>query len=572
MAEVHWPTPPGPPFTRGGKEKRLLRIAVGHKRNAQPGAASAIHFRPAPHRHGPSLAQATLIVIAAGLLWRTVRYALAFPLWSDEAYVGINLLTRDLAGLARPLEYFQIAPPGFLCAEWLAIHLFGTSERALRLVPSLAGVASLLFFWRFCGAVTSRRTALLAVAAMAASFYPVRHSTEVKPYAIDLLVSLLLITTGWAAARDIRSCRAWVALIAASSVGVWYSYTALFPAAGVAVFLAARLVHERSSRLWGRWLLYVLLTALNWGIVFAAFGHPQASAASAVSAKGDTWNNAYPPLAEPWRLPWRVLDVHTGNILAYPYGGNNFGSTLTTIVVIAGCVRMYRRRVRRPLLFLLPSPLAVAILAAALHRYPYGTSTRVTLYMAPTFCLLIGEGIMGFLQLRRWTRRGPLVVGGVLGTTALLCIASNVISPYKAYDDILHRSLVRWLVARTAPEDEWIVFNGARRPPAVKGVMVMPWLQRVAEARFYLLNEARVPLRWELDPQTIAPRVGGKVWLIVQNHGDPGYFPAARLASYERTLAERLGPARTKACFHLPRGETWSITCLSPIRRYRKSE
>ena len=64
-----------------------------------------------------------------------MRYALAFPLWGDEAYVAINLLTRDLAGLARPLEYFQIAPPGFLWIEWLAIHAFGTGERALPLFP-----------------------------------------------------------------------------------------------------------------------------------------------------------------------------------------------------------------------------------------------------------------------------------------------------------------------------------------------------------------------------------------------------------------------------------------------------
>ncbi len=99
-------------------------------------------------------------------------------------------------------------------------------------------------------------------------------------------------------------------------------------------------------------------------------------------------------------------------MVAYPYGGNNFGSTLTTILIVAGCIRMWRHRVRRPLLLLLLSPLPVAMLAAALHRYPYGTSTRVMLYMAPAFCLLIGEGIMAFLQLRHRVRHGPLAVGG----------------------------------------------------------------------------------------------------------------------------------------------------------------
>ena len=56
-------------------------------------------------RKWPTLPHATLIAVGSGLVWRTVRYALAFPLWGDEAYVAINLITRDFAGLARPLEY-----------------------------------------------------------------------------------------------------------------------------------------------------------------------------------------------------------------------------------------------------------------------------------------------------------------------------------------------------------------------------------------------------------------------------------------------------------------------------------
>ena len=487
-----------------------------------------------------------------------MRYALAFPLWGDEAFVAVNFLTRDFAGLARPLEYFQIVPPGFLWAEWLAVSLFGTGERALRLVPYLAGVASLLLFWRFCREVATRRTVLLAVAMLAASFYPVRHSTEVKPYAIDLLVSLALLSTGWATGRDIRSSRAWLALFGVTIVGVWCSYAAVFPAASVALFLGARVFRERSKRLAALWVTYGLLLTLSWGIVFVTFADPQARAAEFLPYL-ETWKDAFPPLAEPWRLPWWLLDVHTGNMLAYPYGGNNFGSTLTTILVVAGCIRMGRRRARRPLLFLLLGALPVALVAAALHRYPYGTSTRIMLYMAPAFCLLIGEGIMALLQLRHCTSRGPLIVGGVLAIVPLICTAFNVATPYKAYDDVLHRSLARWVAARSAPGDQWVVFNGASPPPLVKDLMVMPWLQRVAEARFYLLNYAPVPLRWEPDPETVVPNPGGKIWLIIQNHGDQAYFPADRLAAYQRAFDERLGPPRTTTRFDLPRDENWSI-------------
>jgi hypothetical protein len=199
------------------------------------------------------------------------------------------------------------------------------------------------------------------------------------------------------------------------------------------------------------------------------------------------------------------------------------------------------------------------MLAAALHRYPYGTSTRVMLYMAPAFCLLIGEGIMAFLALRHWVRHGPLVVGGSLAVVALVCMAFNVFSPYKAYDDVLHRSLVRWVTARTAPGDEWVVFNGASPLPLVKGLMVMPWVQRVGEARFYLMKDAPVPLRWEPDPETIVPLPGATVWLIVQNHGDAEFFPHSRLATYQHAVDARLGPPGVTTFFRLPRNETWAI-------------
>jgi hypothetical protein len=143
---------------------------------------------------------------------------------------------------------------------------------------------------------------------------------------------------------------------------------------------------------------------------------------------------------------------------------------------------------------------------------------------------------------------------------ALTCTAFNVASPYKAYDDVLHRSVARWIAAQTAPGDQWIVFNGASPPPPVKDLMVMPWLQRVGEAHFYLLKYAPVPVRWEPAPQSIAPKFGGKIWLIVQNHGDADYLPADRLCAYQRAVDERLGQPQTKTRFALPHEESWSIS------------
>ncbi len=516
-----------------------------------------------------SIALWTGLAFAAGLLWRVVRFALAFPLWGDEAYVAVNLITRDLAGLAQPLEYFQIAPPAFLLTEWLAVWALGAGELSLRLFPFLAGVVSLGLFWRFCRTTTTRRTTLLAVAILAASFYPVRHSTEVKPYAIDMLVALLLLAAAWKTERTPQSWRPWLVLSAVAAVGVWFSYAAALSAFGASIFLARHVVRRHSLAVMARFSLYALSLALSWSVMFVTFARPQSLAADFLPDL-ETWKNAFPPLGEPWKLPTWLIDVHTGNMLAYPYGANNFGSALSTCLVISGIIRMASRPARRPLLALLLSPLPPALAAAALGAYPYGTSARVMLYMAPAFCLLIAEGIMLIFARARQTARGPIAVAAVLTVVALVCMAANIAAPYKAYDDLLHRAVAQRLNERSRPGDQWIVFNGATPPPRVPNLMVLPLLQRVGEAHYYLLKYAPVPVRWEPNPESIVPGQANRFWLIVQNHGDTNYFPVDRLAEFRRTLEARLGPAEETMHFDLPRGETWSIALYHPARaQYR---
>ena len=60
----------------------------------------------------------------------------------------MNVLDRDYRSLMRPLEYYQTLPVGFM---WLArgvTEWFGVSERPLRLIAYLAGMGSLIVFWR----------------------------------------------------------------------------------------------------------------------------------------------------------------------------------------------------------------------------------------------------------------------------------------------------------------------------------------------------------------------------------------------------------------------------------------
>jgi hypothetical protein len=505
----------------------------------------------------------TLVVLALGLLWRGVRYVLDFPLWGDEAFVAVTLLERDFAGLSRPPEFFQIVPPGFLWGEWLAVRWLGPGEWALRLVPFLAGVASLLLFWRFCLEATTRRSTLVAVAILAASFYPVRHATEVKPYATDLLVSMVLTSMGWSTYRRIGSPPRWLGSIAAAVIGVWCSYPAVFPAGAVAILLGVRAFQEPARPPKWLWSAYVTMLVMSWVSVYLSFAGPQARAAPFLNELV-TWRDSFPPIAQPWRLPWWLFRVHTGMMLAYPQGGHYFGSSATALLVVSGCIRMARRRARRPLLLLLLGPLPLAMAAAALQRYPYGTSTRVMLYMAPAFCLLAGEGLMAVFQVRHRAKAGPVVAAALLALIPIAGMTYDLARPYCGFDSVLHRRLARQVASLASPGDAFVVFNGVTPPPEIPDLMITRWLQRVAEARYDLRSVLSAPIRWEPDPATVRAGPGGRVWLLIQRHGDERFFSEERLADYESALSSRLGTPQFVARFDLPHEESWTIWAYPP--------
>jgi predicted membrane-bound mannosyltransferase len=127
-----------------------------------------------------------------GCLLRIVQYRLDRSLWMDEAYVSLNILHRSFAGLCRALDYHQGAPIGFLLLEKSAVRLWGGGEYVLRLFPLLAGIASVLLFYRLASKALPARAVPVAVGLFAISPSLIYYSSEVKQYSSDVAIALLL--------------------------------------------------------------------------------------------------------------------------------------------------------------------------------------------------------------------------------------------------------------------------------------------------------------------------------------------------------------------------------------------
>ncbi len=128
-------------------------------------------------------------VLAIGVLVRTVGYFHRASLWGDEAMIALNVGARSLGELTMPLDYAQVAPVPFLWAERLAVLAGGMNEYALRLLPFASGVLLLLAIALLARRLLGRTEALVAIALAATAFPLIRYAAEVKPYALDALLS-----------------------------------------------------------------------------------------------------------------------------------------------------------------------------------------------------------------------------------------------------------------------------------------------------------------------------------------------------------------------------------------------
>ena len=208
-------------------------------------------------------------VLAIGVLVRTVGYFHRASLWGDEAMIALNVGARSLGELTMPLDYAQVAPVPFLWAERLAVMAGGMNEYALRLLPFASGVLLLLAIGLLARRLLERTEALVAIALAATAFPLIRYAAEVKPYALDALLSTGLTALALGVLRRPDDATGWRRLAAAGIAAILASIPAVFVGTGIAAALLADSVRRRASpaRALGTgtlWLVAALVTFLLW--------------------------------------------------------------------------------------------------------------------------------------------------------------------------------------------------------------------------------------------------------------------------------------------------------------------
>jgi hypothetical protein len=320
------------------------------------------------------------LLMAIGVLLRADQYFGNRSLWLDESFLALNIVQRTPLQLIQPLDYGQGAPVGFLLAEKLITLVFGDSEYSLRLLPLIAGIASLPLFWMTLRPYPAGR---IALALFAVAWPPVYFASEVKQYSSDVAVALALyLLLHDLTERRLGAGRA-ALLAVAGGVALWLSHPALFVLAGMAGVTGVVTLWRRD---WGQAARLAAVAAL-WAASFAALYLLSLRTLSRSDFLLDYWTAGFLP-APPWSFAaarWLVDSFFA--MFENPAGLTLVG--LAALAFLLGAIHTARERPVQAGLLL--APLLLTLIAAGLRLYPF--AGRLLLFTVPTLLLLIAEGI-----------------------------------------------------------------------------------------------------------------------------------------------------------------------------------
>jgi hypothetical protein len=457
-------------------------------------------------------------LIAFGAAVRVRLFVAGRSFWYDEAALALNLVNRSAVELLRPLDYRQTAPPLFLWLERLAVLVAGPTEYALRAVPLLAGVATLVVSWRVARRLLPGDAALVALALVALSPLLVYYSNELKPYSLDALVSAGLVAMALTVLDRPDDRRAWRWLALGGAAAPLFSTTAPFAMAGV----AACLLLEPRVRATPEVMRRAAVTSAAWvaaGLV-ALFVHQDLVGRDSPTGAymQGFWQHAF-LTTDPPGLRMRAWAAAFGALKVTFIDGVSRQRELSILVLAAalGLGRLAHRN-RLAIGALVAVPFACLGLAAALRLYPF--DSRLILFAAPLTALMLGAGVTwpGSVIAARMSRPAGVAVTAALACVLLVIPARRAV---RAASVPPGRHEVRPLIraidrARDADPNAGPVWMTA-------GVE-LPWRFYAGDSLSGVEATARVPVAGTTTP--LAPGVLVGDWW---HGGDRGLIEAERL-------------------------------------------
>jgi tetratricopeptide (TPR) repeat protein len=394
----------------------------------------------------PRLAAGGLLGI--GVVLRAAEYLEGRSLWLDETFLSLNVLEKSWSGLLGPLDYQQGAPTGFLLLQKLAVLVAGPGEYGLRLVPFLAGIATLLFGWVLARRWLGSDGGLMALALLALCDPLVYFSAEAKQYGLDACVAVVLLWAGVRALQD-GGRRDFALLACLGSILLWFSHPAVFVLAGVGAMLAVPAFRARDRGA----ILRLAAVAAAWSAGFVLCYAVSLRRLAANPFFLEFWAPSFvPPIEDLPGFARRValqcaafLDLSPSPLLLLAWLG----------LGAVACAAL------RPAFFVaVVVPLLAAAGASAASLYPL--SERFLMFFVPMAILLLAEGLL--FVTRGAERRLPWA-GAIVLSAAFAFPAWRAVHELRAPRVVQEITpVLAFMKERVRPNDRIYVFHLASYP------------------------------------------------------------------------------------------------------------
>lgn len=329
-------------------------------------------------------------IILAGMALRISMYIQNRSLFIDEACLSSQLIDRPYSGLFENLKY-QYAPPFFACGEKLMTDILGPNEYALRLIPLLAALLSLVLFYRLCRHFIEDQFIVLPLFLFSFGMPILQYATEVKQYSTDVLITLalLLLAIRWPLARlDVKKGVFWALL---GVFVVWFSMPGVFILFGVGMYYLLQLYRAKD---WSK-VRMIIAPIACWLLSFGSYYFLIIREDIGLDKLEDYHARFFLPL-----LPGSWAEVLQIKNILLSFFQTAIGATAIAIVFgiltsLLAIVHLWRKDFSKVLLFSLP--ILAAMFSSGLQLY--SLIPRLILFFIPILLLWIGIG-----QAQLWQR------------------------------------------------------------------------------------------------------------------------------------------------------------------------
>lgn len=341
------------------------------------------------HKHHGFIKLLPWLIIIGGIILRWNQYWLNSSFWVDEAFLAVNFDKTLVELLQPPQDYSDsiIVPPGFLIITKLLITVLGNTDLVLRLWPFLCSILSLWLFYQLAKSTISARAVPLALFLFATAGSLIYYAAQFKQYSSDVTITLILLILAVHLFQATVTNNKLLSLTIAGALAVWFSHPAAFVLAALGSYsLVFYLLNKQ-------WLLVIKLSLISiiWLSNFLAMYLLTVEVGT--SPIGEylvhLWQSWGAFMPSPWSgatLKW----IYHSYFNMFDNPGNFGTAALAGILFMVGCISLWSQR--QLSLFLLVLPIVIVMLVSFFRYYPF--LDRMILFLLPSFCLIIAEGII----------------------------------------------------------------------------------------------------------------------------------------------------------------------------------